>query len=522
MLHIRTAGLLAIWFLAASGCKGSVTNVVGNGDAGGDDDGGGDDDAPTIDGGPKADAGEVPPGVGDGPAVTRGDDFFGTSERFNRYYTDASYQPTKTIFVSPAGGGNGSSAGSPTTLASAVGQLAPGTLVEMAAGNYANACVDLDDSQSGTYDAPVVFRGARNGSSLSTTMACCSSGRQACFNLENASYVAIDSIELSGGKYGVRSVGAGFAADQHQLGVAVLRSAGHDQTGDPFFSGQSDWYVIEGVTASNAGDVDGHGIYLSNGSDWLIVRDNELFNNSSADFQINADPFFTCQEDGVSNDSPECDAIAGTSATGGRGASDFALVERNFFHDGTAQGANFTSVRNSLVRNNVFAFYARHNVSFWQESDNPNLGSRDNRILHNLFITTNTQHAVQFVSSSTDNTFAQNVVIGLTRSGGSISANANALLMECDSTVTGNTYEKNIYVSGQFDGFTPGPGELRETTVSASWFAGFPAGVVHAVDGFAPTAAAPWATAGAVLQDAPADMLGNARTAPTALGPLVP
>src|SRR6185503_10776359 len=116
---------------------------------------------------------------------------------------------------------------------------------------------------------------------------CCGDDRATCFNLEAADYVAIDSVEVVGGQYGVRAVGEDFPADQHQVGVAVLRSIGHDQSNDPFFTGQSDWFVIEGIIAHGAGNDDGHGIYLSNGGDWLIVRDSELYGNSSSDFQIN-------------------------------------------------------------------------------------------------------------------------------------------------------------------------------------------------------------------------------------------
>jgi hypothetical protein len=334
--------------------------------------------------------------------------------------------------------------------------------------------------------------------------------------------VAIDSLELIGGSYGVRAVGVDFAADKHQRGVAVLRSSGHDQFRDPFFTGQSDWYVIEGVSASNAQQGDGHGIYLSNGSDWLIARGNEVFDNVSSDFQINADPAFSCTDVGIPDTGPECDAVAGTHPTGGRGASDFVLVERNYFHDGLAQGANFTSVRNSLVRNNVFAFYARHGVSFWQETTNPKLGSRDNRIVHNLFVTTNDQHAVQFIKNSTGNTFAQNVVLGVTRGGGPVAANPNALLLEADGTVGANVYSRNVYVGGRFVGHEPGAGELRQTSLDPAWFAAFPVSVEHVVTGFAPTAAAPWVTAGQLLRDAPVDYFGKARSGSTALGPIGP
>jgi Right handed beta helix region len=461
---------------------------------------------------------EVPPGIGDGPAVGRGSQFLGTPERFNRYYTDPDWSPRVVIHASPSGGGDGSSADSPTTLEEAAAQVEPGTRVEIAAGTYEDVCLELGSEQSGTYQQPIVFAGQlADDGSLQARLECCDNGRASCFNLEAADYVAIDSVEVVGGEYGVRAVGADFAADQHQVGVAILRSSGHDQENDPFFSGQSDWFVVESVIAHDAGSGDGHGIYLSNGSDWLIVRGNELYSNESSDLQINADPLFTCDE----YDSAECDAVAGTHPTGGRGASDFALVERNYFHDGAAQGANFTSVRNSIVRNNVFAVYERHGVSFWQETDNPRLGSRDNRILHNLFVTVHDGHAVQFINSSTDNVFAQNVLLGVSLAD-SPQANPDALLLEVDDTVGGNQYRRNAYVAGRIDGREPGDDELVLDDLDAGWFAGFPTVLQHAIDGYAPMPVAPWAAAGELLDDAPGDMFGAARTDPTALGPLSP
>ena len=502
-----------MWFMVRGGLQLLLVVVSLAACSGeGDDDGigdGGDGGGPVV-----------PPGVGDGPALERGDDFFGTSERFNRYYTDPDWAPLQTVYASPGGGGGGSSADDPTSLGEAADQVEPGTLVQLAAGTYADTCIELDDGQSGTYDQPIVFAGERGGGgALAVRIECCGDGRESCFNLEASDYIALDSVELVGGRFGVRAVGADFAADEHQVGVAILRSSGHDQSADPFFTGQSDWFVIEGVIAHGAGQDDGHGIYLSNGSDWLIVRDNELYENQSSDFQINADPIYTCEDSGVDYDSPECDAVAGEHPTGGRGATDFALVERNYFHDGLGPGANFTSVRNSLVRNNVFAVYARHGVSFWQETDNPALGSRDNRVLHNLFVTNNGNHALQFINASTGNTVAQNVLLGISLDGGP-AGNDDALLLEVDDTVGDNTWTRNAYISGRLDGRDPTDGELRETNLDAAWFSGFPIDLQHTVEGFIPVEAAPWSAAGEVLADSPADMLGEARTNPTALGPL--
>ncbi|ODA68121.1 hypothetical protein A7A08_01291 [Methyloligella halotolerans] len=349
-------------------------------------------------------------------------------------------------------------------------------------------------------------------------MTCCPDERATCFNLENASYVAIDGFELIGGKYGVRAVGADYPASDHSRGIAVINCIGHDQRRDPFFSGQSDWNVWEGNVAYGAGEEDGHGIYLSNGSDWNLVRFNETYGNSSSDFQINADPQSACADVGIAFDDPRCDAFAG-GGEGGQGASDYFLVENNYFHDSLGPGPNFTSVRRSIIRNNIFGPQTRHNVSFWQETDNPRLGSSDNKILHNLFITMGA-HAVQFVNGSTWNLFANNVLIGVSRNGATVTANPDALLMEVDETTAENSYRGNLYISGRLDGREPNSSEFALSNFEPGWFADFPAEMTHDPDAFAPGPEAPFLDKVAPEDDARFDRNGQPRSNPADLGPI--
>ena len=445
------------------------------------------------------------------PAVARGGSYRGFAEKFNRYYTDAAWQPATTIYVSPTGGGNGQTKAAPTTVTAGLSAATPGTRVYFVSGTY-SGCYELGRDRSGTYDAPVVLYGERTGAGArSVLINCCGSGRQTCINVEAADYVAVDGFELSGGNYGVRAVGADYAASQHQKGVAVLDCEGHGQSRDPFFTGQSDWYVIERSLGRDAGSGDGHGIYLSNGSDWNIARFNELRNNYRSDFQINADPASTCTDVDIDVNSPDCDALAGTPGDGGRGASDFMLVEGNFFHDGLAQGPNFTSVRHSIVRNNVFAKYARHGASFWQETTNPKLGSSDNQILHNLFVATvANRQMIQFVENSTRNRVENNVFVGV---GGT------RLAMEVDGTVTENQYVKNAYIAASLSGRTAAAGELTIPSFDQGIFAAFPAGASNDPAGWKPSATAPFLAQGALSPNVTFDRDGAARTAPTDLGP---
>jgi hypothetical protein len=472
-------------------------------------------------------AGPLPAGTPDEPAVAREGTYFGFDEQFNRYYTDPAWEPSRTIYVSPDGGGSGSTADDPTSVEDAMSQAEPGLRIVFTRGTYAG-CYELDSSRSGTYDSPVVLYAERAADgSPGVTINCCDANRQTCINLEGADYVAVDGFELVGGYYGVRAVGQDLAANGHQKGVAVLHCVGHDQYRDPFFTGQSDWYVLEHSVAHDTGEGDGHGIYLSNGSDWNIARYNETYNTVSSDFQINADPFMGCEDEGIAFDDPECDAVAGTSDTGGRGVSDYMLVEGNFFHHSLAQGPNFTSVRNSVVRNNIIAFPARHGISFWQETDNPRLGSSHNVIAHNLMVTSvDNRQAIGFSNNSTDNRFENNVIAAVSIDGGTAGPNDGGQLLVTDATtVAANTFVHNAWISGFFgsdddaEPYSPNQTELRETDFDPGWFADFPTSLGHDPAALKPSTSAPWLDLGDLLSEVPTDREGTERTQPTDLGP---
>ena len=457
----------------------------------------------------------LPPTDPGRPAVARGAAYMGFPERFNRYYTDPDWKPSRTVYVSPKGGGDGATRETPMAAREAVAAARPGTKIHFLRGAYLG-CFEFTKETSGTYDEPIAIYGERNeDKTLGVKLTCCGSGRKTCFNLEDADYVAIDGFELIGGEYGVRAVGQGFDSSQHSRGVAVIDCNGHDQERDPYKSAQADWAVWERNVGSGTGKRDGHGIYISGGSDWNIVRFNETFGGASSDFQINADPTTNCKDDGVAFNDPRCDAYAG-EGEGGRGASDYILVDGNYFHHSLGPGANFTSVRRSVIRNNIFGPQARHNVTFWQETDNPKLGSSDNKILHNLFITTG-RHGVKFEVNSTRNLFANNIILGVQPNG---AAHPNALLMEVDDTVGDNQYRSNLYLSGKIEGRAPNGEETARPDFLPGWFAKFTGGMNRDPAAFRPAAGSPFLSKGTLLHDAPTDRTGRVRSGRVDLGPI--
>ncbi|MBS2017737.1 MAG: right-handed parallel beta-helix repeat-containing protein [Deltaproteobacteria bacterium] len=457
------------------------------------------------------------------PAVKRGGAYAGFVEEFNRYYTDRSYKPARTIYVSPFSNGNGASPSSAASPKNAIAAAEPGTRIVFAKGIY-SGCFEFEGG-GGTYDAPIVLQGERNPDGTpGARIMCCNGGRQSCFNFEATSYVAVDGFDLRGGKYGVRAVGADYATTLHSKGIVVMNSHMDGQRNDGVLTGAADWAVFENNVVSNSGEADGHGIYLSNGSDYNIVRGNDLWGNEGATFQINADPLSTC-DNGTANEA--CDAIAGTSE-GGRGASDFMLVENNYFHHGTAQGSNFTSVRYSVVRNNVFASWGRHGVSFWSEtadaSDkqlyNPRLGSHHNRVHHNLFSATNDRHMLQFINNSHSCDVRNNLFVGFSVNGSKVTARPSAVWMETDESTRSNVYANNVYIAGKFDGRSGiAPTETARQDLNVAWFAKLPVGMPSTVADFAPRPGAPFLDKAPRLPSVAYDRDGKPRGNPADVGP---
>lgn len=456
-----------------------------------------------------------PRGLLAGPrAISRGGSFLGFPEHFNRYYTDPTYTAARTRYVSESGMGDGTTRDAPTRADVALREARPGDTIVFVRGQpLITACYEL--TSGGTPDSPIVIRaekGLEGGRGVE--IRCCESERASCFNLEGANHVAIEGFVLTGGKYGARVVGTGYGASEHQRGVALLDLEGRDQSKDPFFSGQSDWLVIQGCVAHGAGKGDGHGIYLSNGGDWNIVRGNETYGNASSDLQINADPISTCEDEDLDVRDRECDGSARDGL--GRGASEYFLVEANYLHDDNI-GPNFTSLRNSIVRNNVSVFHELHDASFWQETRNPNLGSHDNLVFHNLFGGTSTRHALQFIEGSTRNRVMNNIIIGTDTQG--TTSKAEVVLLETDASAADNVYEANLYIGGHLEGRSPGPTERAVATFDRGWFVDFAPRRTGRPGDFMTRSGSPAHRRAARRAEAPFDARGLERGDPTDLGP---
>ena len=446
----------------------------------------------------------------------------GFPERFNRYYTDPAWKPSRDRVCEPERQRQRREPRHARRRSGRRSQAArPGTQIYFLRGNY-QGCFEFTKENSGTYDEPIVLYGERNeDKSLGVAMTCCNSGRQTCFNFEARRLRrgrrlradrrplrrARDRRGLCGEPALARHRGDRLQRPRPGPRPVLLRPGRLGRVG-----------AQRRLTARRAGD--GHGIYLSNGGDWNIVRFNETYGNVSSDFQINADPASTCKEVGIPFNDPRCDAYAGTGE-GGQGASDYFLVDSNYFHHGAGNGSGRTSpaCAGASIRNNIFGFYPRHGVSFWQETDNPKLGSSDNKIVHNLFITTG-RHGRAVQQQLHPQRVRQQRDPGRAgerrqRDGEPVGAadggrrHGRRERVPLEPLRLGQ--DRGAHAERRGDG---GGGLLP------AWFAKFPAALNHDPNDFRPTAGRPFSGRARSSPVAPTDRNGTARTGQVDLGPI--
>jgi parallel beta-helix repeat protein len=165
------------------------------------------------------------------------------------------------------------------------------------------------------------------------------------------------------------------------------------------FTSYCDRLLIEGNHAS--GSANEHGIYVSNGGDNPIIRNNVSHNNRAAGIQINADPAFIDPNEGSRGD----------------GITSGAIVENNIIYnngkDGTA-ALNFASIRNSWIKNNLLYNNLGSGISMWDDTCGIEWGCKDNFIVNNtVYIQKGKgKRALQLKNGSTGNTVQNNILIG--------------------------------------------------------------------------------------------------------------
>jgi hypothetical protein len=255
------------------------------------------------------------------------------------YYVDAAIGSDDT--------GDGSETDPWGTIQYAAAQIGAGDTVLINAGVYDGGTVV---NTSGTAGEPITFRA--NGSGVIIEG---SGGDQDAFFITEADYIVVEGLTIQhADRAGLR-----ISLSDH----VTIRSCTFADNGRwGVFTDFSDYTLVE--DSESFGAVEEHGIYISNSSDYPMIRGNILHHNHANGLHMNGD-----------------------ISQGGDGVISFGLIEGNIIYEngvGGGSGINMDGVTDTLVRNNLLYDNHASGISVYQIDGGS--GSQNNRLLNNTII----------------------------------------------------------------------------------------------------------------------------------------
>ncbi len=297
----------------------------------------------------------------------------------------------RTLYVAPGGSdvtGDGSAAKPWHSLQFAANNVGPGDYVVVEPGNYWGFHL----TTSGKPDATITFH-ALPGVVIDTPDPVL---HQDGIDLEGASYVTVENFEVDNmPRAGIRSV----------LNTgAVIRGNRIDHSEMwGILTGWSDNVLIEGNDISNT--VEQHGIYVSNSSDYDVVRNNLVWSNHDSGIQFNADA--TLPGDGIH---AHCTIDGNVLYDNGAGGG--AAINLDGFQDGV--------VSNNLLHDN----HATGIVLYVYKAAD---GSKNNLVVNNTVVQApDGRWALLMENGSSGNTLLNNILLNENPNAGSVTADSSS------------------------------------------------------------------------------------------------
>lgn len=292
-----------------------------------------------------------------------------------------------TYYVDAATGsdtsGDGSTAHPWRTIQHAAGQVAAGDTVLIQPGIYDG---DITVDTSGTAAAPITFRGNGDGVLIEGS----GSARDAFFITE-ADYIILENLRIQhASRAGLR-----ISWSDH---VTVRDCVFADNQTWGVFTGFSNYTTVE--DSEMYGSVEQHGIYISNSSDYPVIRHNLIHDNYGCGVHMNGD-----------------------ISMGGDGTISYGIVEGNRIYEngeGGGSAINMDGVSDTVVRNNLLYDNHASGISIYQIDGAT--GSQRNRLLNNtILMPADARWGINIPNSSdTDNRLYNNIVLNADNWKGSI------------------------------------------------------------------------------------------------------
>ncbi|MGH7599444.1 MAG: right-handed parallel beta-helix repeat-containing protein, partial [bacterium] len=233
------------------------------------------------------------------------------------------------------------------TIAYAATKVVAGDIVLIHPGIYNGGIVV---NTSGTAVAPIVFRA--NGAGVIIEG---SGGTRDAFFISEADHAIVEGLTIR------RANRAGLRISlSDSVFVRDCTFADNGRWG--VFTNFSNYTLIE--NCETYGAVDEHGIYISNSSDYPIIRGNVIHHNRANGIHLNGD-----------------------LSQGGDGIISHGLIEGNIIYEngvGGGSGINMDGVTDTIVRNNLLYDNHASGISVYQIDGGS--GSKNNRLLNNTII----------------------------------------------------------------------------------------------------------------------------------------
>ncbi len=266
-------------------------------------------------------------------------------------------------------------------IADAARNVHPGTTVLIQPGTYNGGIVVR---RGGTEAQPVVFKATGPGVFISG-----SAEERDAFYISESNHVHVEGLTIENAD----RAGLRISLSHH---VQVRNSVFRDNGTWGIFTDFSDYTLVENCETS--GSITQHGIYISNSSDYPVIRGNRIHHNAQAGLHMNGD-----------------------ASMGGDGIVSDALIENNIIYENGRRGAsgiNLDGVTHSLIRNNLLYENHASGISLYQIDGASH--SHSNRVFNNTIVNGRFSRWALNMPSTANNQVLNNILLNQNRFRGSI------------------------------------------------------------------------------------------------------
>jgi hypothetical protein len=282
-------------------------------------------------------------------------------------------------------------------LQQAANSVVAGDTVDVEPGTYAGFVMGWNNPQNGTSAAPITWN-AQPGVVVDSRDNETADG----IDLEYCSFIVINGFTVTNSDGSITR--AGIRAAGQSEGDVIENNDVSDCGTWAIFTAFANGAQILNNVASNSQTQ--HGIYVSNSSDYDVVKGNTVFGNADCGIQFNGD-----------------------ASQGGDGIMSHAVIQDNIIYNNGANGGsaiNCDGVQNSLIANNLLYDNHASGISLFQE-DGGGPSSNDVVVNNTIVNAADSRWSLNIQNGGVNDTAYNNILYNANPAHGSISISSDSL-----------------------------------------------------------------------------------------------